>query len=418
MSSRRSSFRKRQKPPFERFKDRCRQFTAFMFSNVGIILLVIFYTIGGAFIFQAIELFEYERLRTHKTVKRNFGDECLQEIWEITAQNISFYDNKYYKAKVNEILLKFQRGIAHQNLLDPEVDKQWSFSGAFLYSLTVITTIGYGNISPKSDWGKLVTILYAIIGMPLFLLYLSNIGDVLAKSFKWIYSKVCLCRICPGVARRRIIRERRKLRRLALSKALHDMESRRSSSSTSGSRSSNSSSSSYYSEETETSTQSMSALEIFEEENDSDIEREIRMNTDEITVPLMVCVIIMIRLDCVEWISTNKIKIKFCFKCIHSRSYILAGAILFSRWEEWDYLDGSYFCFISLSSIGFGDLVPGERVITADKDKVEVSFILCAVYLLLGMALIAMCFNLMQEQVIHNVRAIKRAFKSCFRCRR
>ena len=34
--------------------------------------------------------------------------------------------------------------------------------------------------------------------------------------------------------------------------------------------------------------------------------------------------------------------------------------------------------------------------ITADKDKVEVSFILCAVYLLLGMALIAMCFNLMQ----------------------
>ncbi|TMW42469.1 hypothetical protein DOY81_012451, partial [Sarcophaga bullata] len=81
------------------------------------------------------------------------------------------------------------------------------------------------------------------------------------------------------------------------------------------------------------------------------------------------------------------------------------------------YLDGSYFCFISLSSIGFGDLVPGDRVITADKDKVEVSFILCAVYLLLGMALIAMCFNLMQEQVIHNIRAFKRAFKACFRLR-
>lgn len=39
----------------------------------------------------------------------------------------------------------------------------------------------------------------------------------------------------------------------------------------------------------------MSALENFEKENDSDIEREIRMNTDEITVPLMVCVVIMIR---------------------------------------------------------------------------------------------------------------------------
>lgn len=48
--------------------------------------------------------------------------------------------------------------------------------------------------------------------MPLFLLYLSNIGDILAKSFKWIYAKVCLCRICPGVAKRREIRNRRKIR--------------------------------------------------------------------------------------------------------------------------------------------------------------------------------------------------------------
>lgn len=44
-------------------------------------------------------------------------------------------------------------------------------------------------------------------------------------------------------------------------------------------------------------------------------------------------------------------------------SYILWGALLFGQWESWGYLDGSYFCFISLSSIGFGDLVPGDRVV-------------------------------------------------------
>lgn len=36
--------------------------------------------------------------------------------------------------------------------------------------------IGYGNLAPRTQWGKVATILYAIIGMPLFLLYLSNIG--------------------------------------------------------------------------------------------------------------------------------------------------------------------------------------------------------------------------------------------------
>ncbi|EDS36514.1 conserved hypothetical protein [Culex quinquefasciatus] len=93
-----------------------------------------------------------------------------------------------------------------------ESETQWSFSGGFLYSLTVITTIGYGNIVPRTEWGKIATIFYAIIGMPLFLLYLSNIGDILAKSFKWTYAKFCLCQVCPGVARRRALRAKRRAR--------------------------------------------------------------------------------------------------------------------------------------------------------------------------------------------------------------
>ncbi|KRT84405.1 ion channel, partial [Oryctes borbonicus] len=73
---------------------------------------------------------------------------------------------------------------------------------------------GYGNIVPKSDWGKITTIIYAIIGMPLFLLYLSNIGDIMARSFKWLYATCCLCKGCPGVSQRRAERKRRKLEQL------------------------------------------------------------------------------------------------------------------------------------------------------------------------------------------------------------
>lgn len=50
--------------------------------------------------------------------------------------------------------------------------------------------------------------------MPLFLLYLSNIGDIMARSFKWIYANCCLCRWCPGVAKRRAERRIRRAQQL------------------------------------------------------------------------------------------------------------------------------------------------------------------------------------------------------------
>jgi hypothetical protein len=54
---RKRSVRRRQKPPFaERAKDHCRKCTAFLFSNVGIILLVVLYTIAGELVFILLQL--------------------------------------------------------------------------------------------------------------------------------------------------------------------------------------------------------------------------------------------------------------------------------------------------------------------------------------------------------------------------
>jgi len=50
---------------------------------------------------------------------------------------------------------------------------------------------GYGNLTPKTDAGKLLTVLYALVGIPLMLLYMTNIGSILGASFKYTYSKFC-----------------------------------------------------------------------------------------------------------------------------------------------------------------------------------------------------------------------------------
>ena len=43
---------------------------------------------------------------------------------------------------------------------------------------SLITMIGYGDIVPRTKWGKIGVIIYAIHGIPVYILYFTNIGKV------------------------------------------------------------------------------------------------------------------------------------------------------------------------------------------------------------------------------------------------
>ena len=83
--------------------------------------------------------------------------------------------------------------------------------------------------------------------------------------------------------------------------------------------------------------------------------------------------------------------------------YLFAGSALFSFWEGWNTITGSYFCFITLSTIGFGDIVPGTGV---NDWASQAKLVLCTLWLALGLSLLAMCFNLMQEEVKERCRKL------------
>lgn len=85
-------------------------------------------------------------------------------------------------------------------------------------------------------------------------------------------------------------------------------------------------------------------------------------------------------------------------------SYIIGGAFLFEQQEKWEFFNSAYFCFITLTTIGFGDYVPEQR----EGDDQKLNTAICSLYLLFGIALLAMSFNLVQEEVINNVKSVAR----------
>ena len=79
--------------------------------------------------------------------------------------------------------------------------------------------------------------------------------------------------------------------------------------------------------------------------------------------------------------------------------YLFLGAVLFRSVEpKWTFLEAFYFCFITLSTIGLGDFVYGE-----DGGSDSSNFVASVAYILFGLSLLSMCFNLIQEQASYQL---------------
>jgi len=335
--------------------DGCRTIIAWIFSNVGICVLVIGYLLLGATMFQAIEGNTEDNSINKIVLLRNETVYCL---WNITEKYNLFYPKNWTK-EVDSIIKHYQKEIVdaeNKGFDGNDIPiKLWNFSGALLYSITVITTIGYGHIVPVTPIGKIVSIFYAVFGVPLFLLYLSNIGNILATSFKWTYSQFFKCEI---------VKKKNDIDKYSVHQLTHQIHPGIMKFSEIGNEQDNMSVSG-----------SFPSSSVIDEKNENLVKK-----SDKVAVPITLSLAVMI-------------------------SYICGGAILFGEWEGWNFLDGFYFCFITLSTIGFGDILPGDAV---DQDEneanlgglVNIQFIFCSLYILLGMAVIAMCFNLMQEKVV------------------
>ncbi|XP_023299176.2 TWiK family of potassium channels protein 18 [Lucilia cuprina] len=338
--------------PRKRFKRCCRNFVTFMCTQVGVGALIVIYAICGAFSFMHIELqyedntpMEVEELRSN----------CAQELWNITEKYNTF-NRSEWQGFTEIALQQYQVRIAAIIKSGYDFRKPsdiWSFPAALMFCLSVITMIGYGNMVPRTPWGKGFTVIYATFGIPLYILYFLNMGKVLARSFKFLY------------------------------RSLHECTQDRDSNMD-------------------------RRLEALETGSLAILQRK------KIIVPSTACLWVII-------------------------FYILTGTIMFANWEKWSFLNSFYFCMTSLCKIGFGDFVPGaslvtpshiaearkkvkedatidpnlvsdlQQSITDQHSKLAINFI----YMLIGMGLVAMCYNLMREEVRVKLKEMKEDTKLC-----
>uniref|UniRef100_A0A915I654 Potassium channel domain-containing protein n=1 Tax=Romanomermis culicivorax TaxID=13658 RepID=A0A915I654_ROMCU len=318
----------------------------FFISRVGLFVFMIGYTMTGALIFQAIEApFEKEVMDHVTESRRKLVDFSWTLLYNNQTLGFDFNHNLILKKTYfykDKLMTYIRQGY---NLRDVRMAKktQWTTAGAFLYSLTSISTVGYGNLVCRTYIGKAVTILYAVIGIPLMLLFLAMTGNSLGLATKYAYRAYMRFRVRFSAWNRkrkrgrislmlsRIIRER-----IFYAAAMYGVQG---------------------------------PLPVGV---DPELYLDSQAKIGDVVVPIYLSMLIMV-------------------------SYLMAGALLFSVWEDWEFLDSFYFCFVSLALIGFGDLLP-----TAAEEKM----IMCSCYLLFGMALIAMCFQLGQEDVVKNLTVL------------
>lgn len=337
----------------------CKKITKFLFSHVGLVIMVILYAVAGAFLFKLLE--EHQDA---KNCQEGKGEESTNivtlksDLLKYIQFNISMSGTDANKdnetianQKIEDWLVAFRdkvltiRGSYFYTGQDCTTTR-WNFADALLFAVTIMTTIGYGNIAPTTWEGQITCICYATLGIPLFLMCLANISGVLGDMFRFVYARIC-CRLCN---------KKKSVQNKSTAEGATEGD-----------------------DETKAAGKistidgeegSPNAAKVVDDDEDANFKGEDEQ--EKVTVPLTITMIII-------------------------TGYIVIGAVLFNNFENWGMIASGYFCYITLATIGFGDYVPGTN--QSDSYRAP-KLILGAIYVLIGMSILAMCFDLMQEEII------------------
>uniref|UniRef100_UPI00398F19D7 potassium channel subfamily K member 2-like n=1 Tax=Pristiophorus japonicus TaxID=55135 RepID=UPI00398F19D7 len=145
---------------------------------LAVLLVVLAYLVAGARVFQLLEQpFESSQQTSVVEARGAFLDQyrCV--------------DSVRLDELMEHMILAVEAGV-HPASNSSNFTTNWDLGSSFFFAGTIITTIGFGNISPKTEGGKIFCIVYALVGIPMFGFLLAGVGDQLGSALGQLIGKV------------------------------------------------------------------------------------------------------------------------------------------------------------------------------------------------------------------------------------
>ena len=157
--------------------------------------------------------------------------------------------------------------------------------------------------------------------------------------------------------------------------------------------------------------------QLAEEANQEDNQMNMKTNARQMNEPQVVDDHEDIGNEMNETDEIENVSVPLTVTMIIITCYIMIGALMFNSFEGWPMVAAAYFCFVTLATIGlnkvsnnghltlnkclkflgFGDFVPGQNF--SDPNG-PIKLAAGCVYILIGLAVLGMAFDLMQEELI------------------